>query len=696
MKFSKRLITLLLVLMLAISSVLSLPLTASAADSDIADTGAWSQGYNLTGNGATDIVAVANAQIGKTKAELGYNIEWCAAFVSDCASRAGQSSAIPYNAGVANMYNAVINAGGYRVSSAQPGDLVFYYCTTDNWWCHVAVMTDSVYSVQGNVGPSVAYIKYTGYLDKYYTTATGGTCYNAIFVRPNYKGSAAVFGTPSDLGDGFFASLSKSDSGVYLANINGNIELADHTTLYNYSHIWKFDRQSDNSYILTNCASGGVMDVANAGTTDGTNISMCPLNNSDAQKWYFYNQSDGSYVIRPKLCTLVLDVSGGYNDFGTNVQLYSYNQSAAQKFSIITQPVVKAPELTVEAGDYKTLTTFKCKTDVKPVNYDLIISTVNGDTVTAYKTIEMVQNDIFMYDLPEGTYQAYARVSNGYSSTNSNKVTFEVSAKPVVGDDGWIYSDKMYSDIIPVNYEIEYLHTYSKVASQSPGSGWTKGDFVKTEYVNSGEPYWSYIELPVSDTRVVVNYLYYHYCGGLAGNDANFAFAGNFNHYDWLPKDGLVEYSVHADYDDSRYKYYHLKWSGGADAYCQSGVSCDGSYGSHGARSCYWYKYSQYQDKVAVDYYEYTKPSEWVSVPDSSADSVKYRYKLREGGIFGDATGDDKITISDATAIQKHCASIINFSENTKLLSDADHNGRITVADATKIQKFLAGLITTL
>ncbi len=702
MKFSKRLITMLLITLMLIGTVFILPLTASAADTDIAETGTqsrdynFSKNYNLTGNGAADIVAIARAQIGKTKANLGYTEAWCADFVSDCAKLAGQGGAVPFNGGVAYMYNAVMNAGGQKVSTPQAGDLVFYFCTTDNYWCHVAVMTDSVNSIHGNVGPSVTSIKYSYYLDGYYQTATGGTCYTVTFVRPNYKGSAAVFGTPTNLGDGFFASLAKSDSGVYLANINGNVELANHETIYDNSHIWKFSRQSDNSYVLTNCASGAVMDVANAGTTEGTNIGMCPLNNGDAQKWYFYKQSDGSYVVRPKYCQLVMDVKGAYNDFGTNVQIWTYNQSTAQKFSLIMQPVVNAPELSVEPGDYKTLTTFKCKIDVKPLSYDLIIKSVNGDKVTDYKTINMVQNDVFMYELPEGTYQAYARVSNGYSSAQSNKVTFEVSGKPVVGEDGWTYSDKLYSDVTFANYEIQYLHTYSKVASESPGAGWTKGEFVKKEYVNSGGSYWSDIELSTSDTRVVVNYIYYHYCGGSTGNDANFTQAGNFNHYDWLPKDGVKEHSSHADYDDSRYKFYHLKWSDGSDSYCKSGVSCDGSFGSHGNRSCYWYKRTQYQDRVAVDLYEYTKPSVWVSVHDSSADSVTYRYRLRTGGVFGDANGDGKVTVADATTIQKYCASLVNFSDNTKSLADVDRNGRITVSDATKIQKFIAGIISSL
>ena len=693
----KRMVSFVLITMLLVSCVL----TSNAASVDTADTATqsrdynFSKNYNLTGNGATDIVAVANAQIGRSKSALGYTEAWCADFVSDCAKLAGQSAAVPFNGGVAYLYNAVIAAGGYTVSNAQAGDLVFYYCTTDNAWCHVAVMTDSVNSTHGNVGVNVTNVRYNYYCDGYYDI-NGGKCYTAIFVRPNYQLSTAVLGTPSDLGDNFYASLAKNDSGVYIANVNGNIELADHNTVSDNAHIWKFVRQSDNSYTLYNCATGTVMDAANAGTVNGTNVCMCPLNNGDAQKWFFYKQSNGAYVIRPKYCSLVLDVNGGYNDIGTNIQLWTYNQSVAQMFSLIMQPTVNAPSLTVEPGDYKNLTTFKCKTDVKPLSYDLVISTVSGDNVTHYKTINKVQNETFMYELPEGTYQAYAVVSNGYSTAESNKITFSVTGKPVTGDDGWTYSNKLYSDITSANYEIQYLHTYSKVSSESPGAGWTKGDLVKREYVNSGDPYWSYIELPTSDTVVLVNYIYYHYCGASTGSDANFTASGGYVHYDWLPASGVYEYSVKNDYDDSRYKFYHLKWTNGSDAYCSSGTSCDGSAGSHGNRSCYWYKYSQYQNKVAVDYYRYTKPSQWTSVADSSADSVTYRYKLKESTVFGDANGDGKVTVVDATMIQKYSASLVSFSDATLTMLDVDRNGRVNVSDATKIQKYIAGIVSKL
>ncbi len=86
----------------------------------------FSSDYTLTGDGFTDMVNIAMAQNGKTQAQIGYSESWCADFVSDCARLAGQESAVPFNGVVQSMYNAVINAGGYHVSSPQAGDLVFF------------------------------------------------------------------------------------------------------------------------------------------------------------------------------------------------------------------------------------------------------------------------------------------------------------------------------------------------------------------------------------------------------------------------------------------------------------------------------------------------------------------------------------------------------------------------------------------
>lgn len=60
-------------------------------------------------------------------------------------------------------------------------------------------------------------------------------------------------------------------------------------------------------------------------------------------------------------------------------------------------------------------------------------------------------------------------------------------------------------------------------------------------------------------------------------------------------------------------------------------------------------------------------------------------------GILGDVDGDGKVTILDATAIQKKLASI-PVSKFNEVAADVDNDKKVTVIDATYIQKYLASM----
>lgn len=68
------------------------------------------------------------------------------------------------------------------------------------------------------------------------------------------------------------------------------------------------------------------------------------------------------------------------------------------------------------------------------------------------------------------------------------------------------------------------------------------------------------------------------------------------------------------------------------------------------------------------------------------------------GELLGDANNDEKLTIQDATLIQKHIAGTGNFAyystigNFTRLVADFNRDGKINIRDATAIQKRLAGL----
>ena len=164
-------------------------------------------GYTLTGNGAYDIVAVAEQQVGKSRSDLHYTGAWCAAFINDCAKLANQEYAIPFVSGsthaVSGLRQWILNRGGQEVSSPQKGDIIVYYCNSCGSWVHAGIMYDSSTSIEGNVGgvckkytyPSTMYVDENGHV--------AGNQISRIFLRPNYSsvpypGKPTVSVTPTD------------------------------------------------------------------------------------------------------------------------------------------------------------------------------------------------------------------------------------------------------------------------------------------------------------------------------------------------------------------------------------------------------------------------------------------------------------------------------------------------------------------
>jgi hypothetical protein len=63
---------------------------------------------------------------------------------------------------------------------------------------------------------------------------------------------------------------------------------------------------------------------------------------------------------------------------------------------------------------------------------------------------------------------------------------------------------------------------------------------------------------------------------------------------------------------------------------------------------------------------------------------------------MGDVNDDGKVDVSDVTEIQKYIASMTELTGNQLLAADVNADGKIDITDATKIQKYLAGIETTL
>lgn len=62
--------------------------------------------------------------------------------------------------------------------------------------------------------------------------------------------------------------------------------------------------------------------------------------------------------------------------------------------------------------------------------------------------------------------------------------------------------------------------------------------------------------------------------------------------------------------------------------------------------------------------------------------------------LLGDANGDGKVNVTDATNIQQYVAVLTTLNEACQKAADVDGNGIINVADATAIQRYVAGFET--
>ena len=101
-----------------------------------------------------------------------------------------------------------------------------------------------------------------------------------------------------------------------------NVLLWDWYEENNVQKQFELEYGNDGYYIIRNKNSNKVLDVQNAGMTNGSNVWQYEENGSDAQKWIIQKNSNGSYSIISKLNGLYLDIQNGNIANGGNVQVY--------------------------------------------------------------------------------------------------------------------------------------------------------------------------------------------------------------------------------------------------------------------------------------------------------------------------------------------------------------------------------------
>ncbi|MCM1181302.1 MAG: leucine-rich repeat protein [Clostridium sp.] len=367
------------------------------------------------------------------------------------------------------------------------------------------------------------------------------------------------------------------------------------TTLSSYAHgsepaanslaVWEFNNQGNTSY-------GQYGHVAYVESVSGDNVTVT----EGGCAGYSYNGNTGVICrtqSKSKMATL-----GGCSGFYGYIYLSGNPHTHSYTSTITKQP-------TCTAAGTKT---FRC-------------SCGNSYTESIAAKGHSYANKKVEPTMTEKGYTLHTCSSCG-NSYKDNYIN-----PPELKTDGWYYCDTIPSGITSDKYTIEYNNYYEKIQKSSPGSGWTNAGVVKNEWQNSGSQYTSESDLATSDARILVRSVYYHFCGPNAGAEGNYEQTGKFVHYDEI---GAASVIVQSSGMDGTHPYYLLNWiDGGGRVRCASGVTCDGSFGTHGERCQAWYKMNTYQDRVKVEQYKFTKQSGWVNTKDTSAKSIKIRFAAK-------------------------------------------------------------------
>ena len=139
----------------------------------------------------------------------------------------------------------------------------------------------------------------------------------------------------SDLGTDFYGYIKYSAAGLRLANFDGNVVANSPEEMPN--QIWKFERQSDNSYLIRSCLDNTCIDSENGEFEDGNNVQTYEDNGTRAQRWYFikhHGESENKFTIKSQLANSLIDVENSSFENGTNVHLWHPNDTNAQIFEI--------------------------------------------------------------------------------------------------------------------------------------------------------------------------------------------------------------------------------------------------------------------------------------------------------------------------------------------------------------------------
>ena len=298
-----------------------------------------------------------------------------------------------------------------RKAGVNPNDLqypVYYDLEAWSWTGHAHPTSPAVYdgivnawfSQLRNAGYSnLAVYSYTSYLNNelnssnihaktrwvaQYGSRMGYTAWSSNDRGWQYSSSVHVNGISGSVDVNAFGGKQKTNStqtsvdvralpaitvpdGNYYINVRSKVassidipgaSTADSTAIQLYSgngskaQQFRFIKQSDGSYSITNVNSGKALDVRNGSAGNNAVVQQYSTNGTNAQHWFIRDSGTG-YYLQSALGNWVLDLSGGSTANGAAIHLYAPNGTAAQLF------VLSSSEVSIPANTSTTIRSVK-------------------------------------------------------------------------------------------------------------------------------------------------------------------------------------------------------------------------------------------------------------------------------------------------------------------------------------------------
>lgn len=406
---AKRIISIFLVAVLCVN-----PVKIQATQTQSSN---FSKSYSLDGTQQDNIVAVAQAQVGKTKAQLGYTEAWCADFVSDCAKLAGLSNIIPFDGYCQTLYQKIKNAGGVDVSTPQKGDIVFYYCKSCSvHWCHVGLMIDSQKSIEGNYNGKVSVV------NGVYTDGSGHSLANGYvirkYVRPAYSNN-----TTDNIPQGSFDGAA---GGAGTVSVSG----------------WAFDRDNLSRSLSIHVYIGGP-----AGSGAPCHIIKANKERTDVGTAY---PGVGNYHGYNE--TITTDKTGTQEIYVYAINEENGNNNPLLGHKTVTIEKASRPQMKIWFSDTKMGE--QPDTYSKGKMYYLCYEVIDGNTGKTLAGIEDMN-----FTVTETIYKPNGSVAHTYNYTNDNNwightPTEEGTYKGVVKISGDLNGE------VATEFSISHVHSY--------------------------------------------------------------------------------------------------------------------------------------------------------------------------------------------------------------------------------------------